>query len=265
MAVFDFDSFDSYFQEILSAHKKDRGYRTKLAQAAKVHPSYITRIIDGTAQITPDQGAAIADFWGLSSDEKEYFHWLIVKSRAGDPSLRSLAAQRLEELRQQNRELGRSLPAEKMNPAEENAYYMNWIYSAIHILGTVPGMTVQLAQKRLGIPGPVALAAARTLRDLGMISLGKEGAIRHLKANVHLSNQGWMASMQHRNWRIASMERMGRPGAADVRYTGVHSLSKRDLEKLRRQIQEFLVQTDKLVRPSPEETACALCLDLFEL
>jgi uncharacterized protein (TIGR02147 family) len=259
MAIFDFDTFDSYFDDILSTHKSDRGYRTKLARAARVHPSYITRIVDGNARITPDQGAALADFWGLIADEKEFFHWLIVKGRAGDPALKSLADRRLRDLREQNRELGRSLPA------EENAYYMNWIYSAIHILGTVPGMTVQQAQRRLGIPAPVALAAARTLRDLRMISLGKDGSIRHLKANVHLSNQGWMASMQHRNWRVASMERMGRPGAPDVRYTGVHSLSKRDLEKLRRQIQEFLVQTDKLVRPSAEETACVLCLDLFEL
>lgn len=103
MSVFSFKTHEAFIEQILKDHSDDRGYRTKMAHAINVHPSYITRIFNGST----------------------------------DASMRDLADKKLYDLKQQFDELGNSLQAEKMNPADENEYYTNWIYSALHILGTL--------------------------------------------------------------------------------------------------------------------------------
>jgi uncharacterized protein (TIGR02147 family) len=266
MDIFRFSNYEDFFQSMADSHHGDRGYRTRLAAAAKVHPSYITRIIQGTVSITPDQAAAFADFWNLSASEKEYFLWLVLKGRSSDASMKKLADEKLAQLRAEYHELENALPAEKINPSEENEYYMNWIYSAVHVFSTLQkSQTPEQIASRLGLSTEVVSGAIQVLIKLGLVELHKGKILRAQKNNVHLSNRSWMAPLQHRNWRIASVDRISRPSTSDVRYTGVHSISKKDLEKLRQQIRDFLIQTDKLVRPSAEETVCVLCLDLFEL
>lgn len=62
-----------------------------MAQAINVHPSYITRIFNGSTAITPDQAVGLAKFWRLKDHEKEYFLWLVLKSRSTDASMRDMA------------------------------------------------------------------------------------------------------------------------------------------------------------------------------
>lgn len=266
LRIFDYSSYEEFFKTVLEVHKNDRGYKSQLAKAIQVHPSYITRILSGTASITPDQASALADFWNLGTDETEYFIWLVLKGRAGDPALKKLAEQKLKSIKKDNDQLGKALSAEKIEINQDGEYYLSWIYSAIHMLLTLPKeQTIPLIAQRLCIPESVAQSAVLTLEKIGLIEFEKNGKMKATKKNIHLSNQSWMAALQHKNWRIAASERIGRPGLDDVHYSGVHSISKKDLEKLRRQIREFLIQVDETVRPSPEETVCVMCLDLFEI
>ena len=265
MTVFDFSSSGRVFAAMLEAHKDERGYKTRLAKAATVHPSYVTRIAQGQASITPDQAAALASFWGLRTSEKEYFLWLVLRGRSGDESMVALADERIRQLKKAHDELGSSLPAEKVDPLAENKYYMSWVYSAVHLLSALPGQTAAQVARRLALPEPVVTAAAGFLDRIGLVKIRGGKLLKTERQNVHLSNESWMASLQHRNWRVASADRIGRPADGDMRYTGVHSLSKPDLEELRRHFREFLLRTDRLVRPSKDETVCVLCMDLFEL
>jgi len=153
-----------------------------------------------------------------------------------------------------------------VNSAKEAFYYLSWLYSAIHMLSTLKQpLTLNQISQRLGLPLPTVASATDVLSQMNLVEITKSGIVRSLQNNIHLSNEHWTASLQHQNWRRYAIERASFPGDEDVRYTGVHSLSKQDLEKLRRQIREFLIRTDRLVRPSEEETVCVLCLDLLEI
>ncbi len=153
-----------------------------------------------------------------------------------------------------------------MNPADENEYYTNWIYSALHILGTLQiDLNVDLMAQRLGKPEAVIRSALEFLKKNKLVEINSKGIIMATKKNIHLSNQNWMATIQHKNWRIAALERNQNKGLQEVRYSGIHSLSHQDLNRLREKIKDFLITVDDVVRPSKEETVCFLCLDLFEI
>jgi uncharacterized protein (TIGR02147 family) len=267
MDIYAHSSWDTYFAEIIRKNAEDRGYKTRLAQAAKVHPSYISRMLDGAATISPDQAATLGDFWGLGAKEKQYLIWLVIKAKAGTPELKRMADDHLADCRREQEELGNHLAAEKFSADDHTEYYLEWIYSAVHMLGTLrePLSAEQIA-RRLGVKEIHARRAMALLVRMGLVELGPRGKVLSTKKNIHLSNRGWIANLQHRNWRLACAERFGAEGEEDhVHYTGVHSLSKEDFTRLKRMIREFLVQTDRLIRPSAEETACVLCVDLVEL
>ncbi|RZA06952.1 MAG: DUF4423 domain-containing protein [Proteobacteria bacterium] len=266
MDIYAHAAWETFFAAIIKENAGDRGYKTKLAAAARVHPSYITRMLDGLASLSPDQAASLGDFWNLSTKEKHYLIWLVIKAKAGTPELIKVADDHLAACRAEQEELGNHLAAEKFSSDDHTEYYLDWLNSAVHMLGTLrePLSPSQLA-RRLGVRETHAKKAIALLSGMGLVETGPRGTVVSTKKNIHLSNQGWIANLQHRNWRSACAERIDVQDPKQVHYTGVHTLSKADFERLKRQVREFLVQTDRLIRPSAEETACVLCLDLMEL
>lgn len=251
MSIFTFQSSEEIFNHLMVLHENDRGYRTRLAAAVRVHPSYITRISQGAVGITPDQATAMAEFWGFSIHEKEFFLWLVLKSRSTDPNMTGLANEKIAQIRKANDELAASLTAEEVNPLDENEYYMNWIFAAIHMFATLQVKpTVGDLSERLGLPKRIVDATARTLVKMNLVEIQKDGRLKATETNIHLSNRSWMASIQHRNWRIMSADRISRPGNTDLRYSGAHSISVKDLARLKEMIREFAV-IRRFHRPSP--------------
>ena len=252
---------------MLRHESNDRGYRTKMAKALNVHPSYITRIVSEAALISPDQAIALSKFWGFSELQTEYFFWLVMVARASIPSMRSFAQENVAKLRIQLSELGSDLQTEILNDAEHIEYYSSWTYAAVHMfltLNTPP--SVEEIAKRLGIADNTVRAIINYLQQKSLIEFSKNSSqIRTKKESVHLSNKSTLASRQHQNFRLLGTNRVGQPGLQDVRYSGFHTLSKGDLNKLRDHIRQFLVEIDRTVRPSSPEIVFAITLDAFEL
>lgn len=266
MSIYDFSVYEDYLKDVLKQHESERGYMSKLAQAIGTHPSYVTRVLRGEAQLTPDQACSLSEFWGHNSAESEYFLWLVIKDRSGTPLLKKKAEIKLRLLKNENDQLGRYLSAETFASSDINEYYLSWHYPAIHILLTLNKMpTEEEMSQRLGLPLTTVRQVLLHLEKMQIISLGKNGKPIVLKKNIHLPQQSWMASIQHKNWRVMAAERIGRLGQEDMRYSGMHSLSKKDFAKLKRKVREFLLDVDSTVRPSAEETVCFLGIDLFEL
>lgn len=263
MSVYEHPNYTDILRERLQSG--DRGYQNRLAKAAQVHPSYLSRVLSGKVHLNPEQGFRLAQFWGLTEQERDYFETLILLARAGDPGYRAQLEQRAKAAREEALELQNRLSATPQETGEGNLYYVHWLYSALHILLTIPSLqTASALAKRLLLPMALVEAHLRQLEDLGLVR-PKGGQWETTDKNVILSRNNWMARLQHSNWRVKNLERLGRSAPEDISYTGVHSLSKADLEKLRARLREFFVETDSLIRPSREETVAIFCADLYEL
>ena len=81
---------------LLAERRNAAGFKTELARAAGCTPSYLSQVVSGKPELTPDQAVAIADFLRLGPTETEFFLILVDQSRAGTPRLKSYLQKKLE-------------------------------------------------------------------------------------------------------------------------------------------------------------------------
>lgn len=226
-----------------------------------MHPSYLSRILNHSTHLTPDQAAGLCEFWDFSSDETNYFLGLVNFERAGSPRLQKHIATEIATLKKRNETLGRRLSAIQVNEKEENVYYSSWHFAAVHLSLTIADTrTARRIADRLSIPLEQVRATLETLSSLGLVTRSGE-TWTPTKQNVHLSNDSWMASINHVNWRVKMADLIQRRSADDLHYTGVHTLSRADVRKVRDLLTESMVSTDQVIRPSKEEELFALAID----
>jgi uncharacterized protein (TIGR02147 family) len=264
MTIFGFDNYLEYLQSFLKDNHDKRGIHARLAKAGGMHPSYLSRILSGVIHLTPDQAAGLCEYWGLDRDDTIYFLLLVDHARAGTPRLKKILAEELKTLRDKHQDLGQQLMADKVDTQKENIYYSAWFYSAVHVLLTIPIYRTEAAlADRLGLAIQETKQILETLAELGLVK--KENSTwSPTKANIHLANQSWMASIHHSSWRVRSAQRIQFRDPHELHYTGVHSLSRKDFKVIKELLMKSLVDVDRIIRPSKEEELYCLTLDWFK-
>src|SRR5688500_3877864 len=120
MHLFDCDSPLQFLKRQIDANQGVFRYKSRLAEAAGCQRSYLSQVLAKKALLSPEQAMGLADFWGLSSREADFFLMLVLHERAGTARLRGKLAQKLEGLRQEGStlsgrlkeiELGKTPPA----------------------------------------------------------------------------------------------------------------------------------------------------------
>ena len=116
-----------------------RDHSVSLAAGAGCQPAYISHVLSGQAELTPEHAEGLARFWDLSLHEGEYFLELVAHKRAGTPGLRARLERRLAEIQAAWEKQSTTFAAE---PTQDRARvcYRSWKHSAVHLLLTVPGI-----------------------------------------------------------------------------------------------------------------------------
>ena len=107
MNIYNYDSYRKIIHTWID-ETSDRGARTQLAGVAQCSPSWITRVLSGSVQLTPDQALAIAHHLHLSESEEDYFVALVDQERAATPLLRQHISKRLQKLRAESHHVASS-------------------------------------------------------------------------------------------------------------------------------------------------------------
>ncbi|MDZ4660559.1 MAG: DUF4423 domain-containing protein [Pseudomonadota bacterium] len=158
------------------------------------------------------------------------------------------------------------LKREKPNEVQETQrtlYYSSWLYSAIHILTSIPTFQVAPAiAEKLHLPVNAVINALRDLVEMNLVQKEKEKYI-HAGKDIYLPSEHPQCHSHHLNWRIRAVERA--MIKEDVHYSNVFSISKKDLEILRQQVVAFIEEQRKQVRASGTDIACVFCCDFFTL
>ena len=251
----------------LDTHRKDRGYRRRLADAAGCHTSFISQVLNSPVHLTPDHGAGIARFWGLSEDETEYFLALVHLERSASKSFREFLAAKIARLREQNASLARRLKARREISEEHRVrYYSSWLYSAAHILLTIPSMgTSEAVASKLKIEASHARQILDTLAEMGLARRTEKGVWQATGSDVHVPGDSPLSVTNHCNWRGVAIHAIQNDPTKGLHYTAVHSLARADMQKLRDMITDFLRATREVVAPSTEEELVSLQIDFFAL
>src|SRR5688500_2310705 len=77
--------------------RRGYGMRSRLAEAMGCRLSYLSRVMEGAAELSPEQALRGASFFGLTRAENKLFRLLVDLERGGTPDLRAAIREEIEE------------------------------------------------------------------------------------------------------------------------------------------------------------------------
>ncbi|MCB9072563.1 MAG: TIGR02147 family protein [Bdellovibrionaceae bacterium] len=265
MKIFEFNSYIDVVRYQMKENSSVRGYQSRLAEAAGVHSSFLSRVLTESVHLTPDQAAYLASFWRLTELEADYFLGLVNLARAGSPVLRKAIERQIIELKQKNEDIAGRLKKTKKITNEGGMYYSSWHYSAIHMLAMIPQFnSIQGIAERLGLTEATVISAFALLEELGLVERhGSSWKVR--ERDIHLPNHASWAPVYHSLWRQRSAYRALDRRDEDLRFTALHSLSYDDFQRIKEEIRFVIEKIRNIAAPSKEEDVFVLHIDTYKL
>jgi uncharacterized protein (TIGR02147 family) len=264
---FEFDDYKVFLAEVEASRAQvQRGFRTKLAEGLGVQNAYVSKVLNGEAHFSLEQGVRLCEFLGLDGDERQYLIWLLEHARAGTKELKNFFRSLLNELREKHLNIKKRVGNAAALSAESQAtYYSQWYYGAIHALVSVPGFdSVESLGRALGLDRKKIEEAVLFLVDCGMLDQKKGGLVTGA-TQIHLDRSSPNISKHHTNWRMRAIESLSSGDEFDIHYSAISSLSKADVEKIRAMVVKSVQEYVETVRPSKEETLYSFTMDFFKV
>ena len=133
---------DDYRLLIRTAATEKRESIRQLALQAKIHPSYMSRVMADNARLSGDQAFRLATCLQLSGDERELLLLLVAREAAGDQSYYTHVTAKIEAMRKEQTRLAAMLKRPNRDQAatehDQIAYYQEVITAKIHMYLTMP-------------------------------------------------------------------------------------------------------------------------------
>src|SRR5262245_60652246 len=141
MTLFDFDDYKALALHLIEQNTANkRGQFQRISEHLGVHSSLISQVLKGPKDLSLEQACLLADYFGLSEIEEEYFVALVQYQRAGNQALKRLSRKKLDEIKGRSQGLENRLTRQqKLTAADQAVFYSSWHYSGIRLLSEIPG------------------------------------------------------------------------------------------------------------------------------
>jgi uncharacterized protein (TIGR02147 family) len=265
--LWDSEDYREVLKEALK--RKGRGSQSALAQALQVQAPYMTRVLNGDAHLSPEQALLAAISLKYSSLETEYFLCLVNYGRAGTIELRAHLAAKLEELRQKGKPSLEDRLGNKehgLDQAAVNLYYSHWIYTALHMLTSIPEpQTVASICERINLPPNVVEPALGQLVDWRLVEQNGS-TYKMLENKMFIQFKTQFINRFHSSWRMKLLQDLEYPPDASARHiTLLVGMAESSLPKLREVIERASREVADIVEKDAVETNQVICFDFFPL
>lgn len=262
--VFDYTDYRSYLLAILES--RGRGERSRLSEAIRCHPTYMSQVLGDQADFSLEQAEAASVYIGHSTDETDYFLLLTLKSKAGSASLKGRFEKQLEQIRQKRLTLSTRLSYQKtLSQEAQTTYYSSWHYAAIHMTVAIPQYRSKKAISRyLDLPLTKVAQVLEFLVATGLVK--EEGAEYNVgSGSIHLGNDSSMISKHHTNWRLQAIQSLDSEAPNELHYSSVLTLTRADVEKIKSILVKSIESARSIIRESKEECLFNYSIDWFEV
>lgn len=265
-SIFEFDDYKAYLTSVEAARTLvQKGFRTQLALQIDCQSAFISQVLNGHANFGLEQGLKVARFLHLNTFETQHFLWMIQYVRAGSEELRKHFFDHLSHSRGQHLHIQSRVSAKTISLETQAIYYSEWYYSAIHMIVTIPQIrSIEKIARALGIAESVVRKAVQFLLSANLLK-EESGKILPTETQLHLSHESPLVSRSHSNWRLAAIQSLTQDNKKAVHYSTVSSLSKSDVEGLRRKLLQQIEEYVRTVAKSSEEELYCFNLDFFSL
>jgi hypothetical protein len=152
-----------------------------------------------------------------------------------------------------------------LSQADQLTYYSSWLYAAVHVMLTVPGLrTAKDLARHLRITLPQSQKTLDFLEGCGLAERSGE-EYRTGEARIHLGHDSPLISKHHANWRLQAIQAADRAAKDDLFFSGPISVSAADAEKIRARLLQLLEEVEPVLRTSKEEVVRCLNFDFFRI
>lgn len=267
ISILDFNDYRKALQFLMERSEGEaRGLQTRLARHMGCQQAYLSRVLAGKAELSQEQTLSVAIFFNLDGLECEYLLVLLGLNRAGTQELKSYYKQRQNFLLGKRLEIKSRIQADGQMSLEARAtYYSDWVYAAVHMITAIEKYRSPAAISiRLKMPQEQVLLVLRFLEEHGLVKK-KSDRYHNNVGRIHLGNDSTMIKSHHTNWRIQSINNLGRDPSDKINYTSVVTCGVGDAEKIREVMLKAVQQIREIVRESPSEEVYCYNLDFFEV
>jgi uncharacterized protein (TIGR02147 family) len=266
MDLYSFENYRSVLRHWID-NVAQRGGQKRLSEGAGCLPSYLSQVMAGNAELTPDQAYGMAGVMGFDREGTDFFVLLAHRERAASKSYRSYLDRNISEIKKRKQQMSERLnPSRVLSGDDQARYYAAWFFSAIHALTSVPEyQSIKALEKKLRISSDVIERAVSDLERMELVRQEGDKVIA-LARDVHAASTSALNYSYHSVWRAVANQRMQETTAGqNVHYTALYGISRSDMLRIKSLCYDFIQNTREIVGPSKEEGVAVLGLDFFEL
>lgn len=264
--VFNYSCYKKFILDQVGGKSIRKGKKSAIAKTLRCQSTYVSQVLHGTANFSLEQAIILNSFFHLHGVAAEYFLNLVQLKRAGSQPLKKYFADKLNEIQKQRLNLKKRLVAiDELSKEQQSTYYSSWIYAAVHIAITIPGLQdAEALATYLRIPQKRLISVIEFLAEMGLIYVAK-GKIKPSVKQVRIGRDSDNVIKHHTNWRQQAIDSLDREDINELHYSAVYSIAKSDLLKLKGDWLRQLEKTLETVRNSKEEELVACCIDIFKM
>lgn len=265
-----FESMD--YREFLesfvkSQPRKGHGYKLKMAEALRVHPTLITQILKGHKTFSMEQAYTLVQFMNLNDLEKDYFLTLIEWDRAGSSSLKKFIESKLLKLRSENDKVkNRVQTYASMSEADQALFYSQWYYSALRLSsGLGRNVTSESLAADFNLPPELVQNVLQFLISRGLVVEKEDKTLDRGPQNTFLPSDSPLISRHHMNWRMKALERHPRLQTDELAFSAPLTLAESDIPEVKKMCLDFIQKLSKRVSQSSSEKLACINIDWFRV
>ncbi len=264
--VFDFNDYKSYLEAKAGRSGTRKGIKAAMAKALNCQPTYISQIIHNKAHLSLEQADELNHFFGHSQDESFFFMLLVQKDRSGTKKLKEFFQKQIDAATERRLNLSKRLGSKTvLSEIHQSTYYSSWIYAALHIAVTIPELrTREALSQYFKLPIKRITEALDFLVLIELVEHTSQG-YQATNSQIRLGNDSKNIIKHHTNWRLQAAESLDREEVTDLHYSGVVSLSQKDVLKIKNILLEAVRESQSVIKESKEEEIFAIGMDFFTL
>ena len=267
MQVFAFENYRKFIQAKLEASTYlGRGELGKIANHLEVNNSYLTQVLNGDKNFSPEQGFLLANYFQMNELETRYFNALITLDRATKTVYKKFLLSELEKMRQEANG-ARGIPPidQPLDVGSQATFYSSWIYSAVQLWTGVEAFeTAEALQEKLKLDKKTVKEILDFLVLTGLCTT--DGTrFKVGKRRTHLSEDSSFLKRHHMNWRLQGFDRMENKNPSNYFYTAPMRVDKKTAAKIELKIRDFMREVNSMISAAGDETVACLNIDWFGL
>lgn len=266
--IFDFQDYRPFLLAFLKAQpKKGHGIRSHWAQAMGCQIAFVSHILKGLYDLSVEQAEALSRHLALSKEERDYFILLVQKNRAGTHQLKSYYHEMvLEKLRHRDQIRNRMQIKEQLTLEDQNIFYSSWVYSAVHILLTIPKFqkSAEKIADYFSLPLSKIREVLEFLETIKLIKLEK-GQYQVTNNYLFINKDSPLFAHQQIFWRQKAIEAIYHNNPEEIHFASIFSVSEKDIKKIKDILLKSIEDSTELIKPSKEEKLYSICMDFYEV